>query len=243
MLTLLKTQSNETLPIIVEMQESTYPSSEISALYHAILMGDIRQIELSIDCLIPCFQNMNSMFTSVCLGYDIVNTALKAMRKCNYSFFELEKKYPDLISKTELSSPDDFICVVRKLSKEICESLSLNDSHMNRNIKEYDDISDVLDYIEEHYMEETFSSKVLSDHFGKSISNFSHYFKSRTGHMISEYINRKRFEKAKQLLRSTDMTILEILPLSGYCHISTFMRQFKQLEGTSPAKYRTTSRS
>lgn len=218
--------------------EYDYPTDGINALYNAILLGDPVRIQFAVDILIKSMECTGSRFFATCLGYDIVNTSLRAMRELNYSFSLFSKKYPEMMLKSEFYQPYEIVDIIKKLSFEICEHISHQDFSSNLAIDNNSDISVMLDYIEHHFAEESFSVKTLSDHFAMSISNFSHYFKGHTGHVVSQHINNLRFEKAKELLRTTDSTIAEIITLSGYCHISTFMRQFKQMENMTPTFYR-----
>lgn len=55
-----------------------------------------------------------------------------------------------------------------------------------------------------------------------------------------EYVNKLRVEKAMQLLINTDITILNIALLSGFCSLSTFYYFFKKQVGLTPKEYRKT---
>ncbi|GMQ57511.1 hypothetical protein AN1V17_19060 [Vallitalea sediminicola] len=47
-----------------------------------------------------------------------------------------------------------------------------------------------------------------------------------------------KIEKAKDLLVSTKMTINQIAEEVGYNNVTSFIRRFKQLIGTTPGRYR-----
>ena len=51
----------------------------LEALHNAILLGDGERAAFAMDTLIRHIQGNNSYFYSICLSYDILNTALKAM--------------------------------------------------------------------------------------------------------------------------------------------------------------------
>lgn len=53
-----------------------------------------------------------------------------------------------------------------------------------------------------------------------------------------EYLNELRIMSAKQLLRQTQDTILQIALQSGFESLSTFYAQFRRLTGISPNAYR-----
>jgi AraC-like DNA-binding protein len=217
---------------------SVYPNDSLNALYNAILMGDTARIEFAIDMLLPYFRDMGSLFFSMCLGYDIVNTTLRAMREMNYPYFQFSKKYPELMLKSKFDSAEAIIEIVKTLSMEICGFISQSAAVSMPSEQKAGDISDIVGYIKVHYTDENFSIKTLADHFGMSISNFSHHFKNRTGSVVSVYIASLRLERVKSLLRTTRLPLTEIASASGYCNVSTLMRQFKANEHTTPSLYR-----
>ena len=219
--------------------EYNYPADGINAMYNAILSGNPDRIQFAADILIKSMQSLSNLFLASCLGYDIINTELRAMRELNYPIATFSARYPEIFFKTEPYGPDKMIDVIEKLTAHICERVPEKDFSGVPDAGENSGMAAILNYIKEHYTEESFSAKTLAAHLGMSISNFSHYFKTHTGYVVSDHINHLRFEKAKELLRTTDLTIGEIIVRSGYGHVSTFMRQFKQSEGITPAFYRT----
>ena len=71
-----------------------------------------------------------------------------------------------------------------------------------------------------------------------SPSYLSQLFYKETGIKLSTYINKKRLEYAKLLLKTTDMNITEIAYSCGYSDPSYFVRIFRQTFGVPPHKYR-----
>jgi len=63
-------------------------------------------------------------------------------------------------------------------------------------------------------------------------------FKNSEGISYNEYLNRVRIERAKQLLKSKNKKILEIVNQVGYQNESYFNRCFKRLEGITPTEFR-----
>jgi AraC-type DNA-binding domain-containing proteins len=82
------------------------------------------------------------------------------------------------------------------------------------------------------------SLEMVADKFGISYNYLSKTFKENFGESFIDYITRIRIEKAKELLRSTDLKIEEVGIRVGYDKILTFIRNFNKLEGISPGKYR-----
>jgi AraC-like DNA-binding protein len=73
----------------------------------------------------------------------------------------------------------------------------------------------------------------------------SQTIKQKVGLNFTDYINRKRIEYAKDVLRSTtksEKNVLEILYEAGFNSKSVFNSQFKKHTGQSPTLYRETVR-
>lgn len=89
-------------------------------------------------------------------------------------------------------------------------------------------------------LERPLSVKDIS--IGANISKSVLYriFSKHCGCTLSEYVNRKRIERAEKLLRETEMSISEIALKAGFCSDVYFRMVFKKLKGTTPVKYRRT---
>jgi len=96
-----------------------------------------------------------------------------------------------------------------------------------------------LRYIE-HNLEKNLSIDVLSklEHFNPTYYNA--WFKNRTGMSPMAYVQMKRIEHAKVMLKETDCSILEIGYRTGYENQASFSRAFKKNVGISPLQYRKT---
>ncbi len=63
-------------------------------------------------------------------------------------------------------------------------------------------------------------------------------FTKHTGERFNRMLNRIRIEHAKQLLRKTDYTVLEIALLCGYENVTYFNRVFKRETNQTPKNWR-----
>ena len=66
----------------------------------------------------------------------------------------------------------------------------------------------------------------------------SRLFKQETGQNFSDYVANVRFEKAKALLRRSDIRIFDVGQRTGYANPRYFYRVFKQMSGYTPSEYR-----
>lgn len=63
-------------------------------------------------------------------------------------------------------------------------------------------------------------------------------FKSETGQTFTDYVSQCRMNRAKQLLKETNLKIYEVAKLSGYLSSKHFMAVFKDYTGSTPSQFR-----
>lgn len=73
---------------------------------------------------------------------------------------------------------------------------------------------------------------------GMSPWHFSRTFKAATGSTFTEYRNRVRVDRAKELLRSTGLPVTRVAGDSGFDSVNYFNRIFRRLVGVAPRAYR-----
>lgn len=71
-----------------------------------------------------------------------------------------------------------------------------------------------------------------------SLTSFKRKFKSIYGDSPTHYINRRRLEKAKKLLKDSDLNISEIAYMTGFQDPLYFSRLFKNKMGVTPSHFR-----
>lgn len=102
-------------------------------------------------------------------------------------------------------------------------------------------IKQVIFYIEEH-LTENIALQDVCDYVGISSGYLSRIFKEKTGYNFVDYVNRKKIEKAKDMLAKSDMTSVEIADFLSFNDDKYFIRLFKKLVGMTPGAYRKVSR-
>lgn len=140
---------------------------------------------------------------------------------------------------------------LQKVIEDIYQSGSLNDicSYVEMVIREFeeqnevseegarDDIEKVKKYISTH-IEENLSIDRLAGQVYLSPGYLSYIFKKETGMNLSRYIKECRMEKAKALLKETNMKIVQVGKEVGFSNVSYFCQSFREYCGVSPEKYR-----
>ncbi|MCP6757178.1 MAG: AraC family transcriptional regulator [Fischerella sp. CENA71] len=91
----------------------------------------------------------------------------------------------------------------------------------------------VIDFIHQN-LEQDLALAELAAIVQMSPSYFSTLFKHSTGLAPHQYVIQCRVDRAKQLLRQSNLTIAEIAYSVGFTHQSHLSRHFKRLVGVSP---------
>lgn len=86
------------------------------------------------------------------------------------------------------------------------------------------------------------TTSTLAEMQNVSASYLSSLFKKETGKTITEYINTKRVEIAKDLLKKTNLQIQTIAQHCGIMDMNYFSKVFKKYVGKTPKEYREFSR-
>ena len=95
----------------------------------------------------------------------------------------------------------------------------------------------VLRFIQKNLDQETSVSQLAEMSF-ISKDHFSRVFRSISGMPPSEYIIRKRLEKAKLLLLTTNCPLTEIIQYTGFKSTPNFCRMFKKYTSFTPEEFR-----
>ena len=92
--------------------------------------------------------------------------------------------------------------------------------------------------VEANYGEESFGCPALCDGLNMSRSHVHRKLVEQTGLSCSEFIQKIRLEKAKELLVNTNHSINEIAFKVGYTDANYFSRSFSKIYGIAPSQCR-----
>ena len=81
----------------------------------------------------------------------------------------------------------------------------------------------------------------LAGRFYLSVNQFIRVFRAETGYTPYEYLKRYRLLKACELLRMTEIPVVEIGRRVGFPNASNFIYQFRRQMGQTPAMFRAQS--
>ncbi|OAS17051.1 response regulator transcription factor [Paenibacillus oryzisoli] len=98
-------------------------------------------------------------------------------------------------------------------------------------------VKQAIRFIEESYMGVCGLAEVAA-HVHLNPSYFSNLFKKEIGESVTVYVQNLRVQKAKLLLKSTEMKIFEISEATGFNDSNYFTHMFNKIAGVSPKEYR-----
>lgn len=117
-------------------------------------------------------------------------------------------------------------------------------SNQQFQIKEYkcglsrQQLREVIDYIQAHLEDNIRLSNLANAAQIGSSFYFCRLFKQAMGLTPYQYLIRQRMELGKQLLKQTDLPIVEVALSCGFCSQSSFTTAFRKYTGITPKFYR-----
>ncbi|MEH7180075.1 response regulator transcription factor [Neobacillus vireti] len=204
-----------------------------------ILLSDIRMPEMSgLQLLKNMKERGFSPVVIVISAYSEFKYAQEALRLgvVNYLLKPIDKK--KLIEAVE-----EAITVMQKQVRAGVIEKVVDEKIVNTNNKmdsAKDPIRKAITYIDQHLKDEL-TLKDVASHVHLNPSYFSVLFKEQANLNFSEYVTRRRIQRAKELVVSTNLPINEIAEEVGYKTSKYFIKIFKEIEGITPSTYRKTN--
>ncbi len=203
-------------------------------LYDDIKIGAYDEIKKDIVDIITQIKSSKLELEAInTIVYNIMFLSCKTINELGYNVFEIMgndfslhfdvKEISDMVQLEEW-----FLGFFSKVN----EYINLKRSNRNESL-----IAKVKEYVDNNYVDNiTLTS--ISKSFGISSGYLSVLFSEHTGQNFIDYISNLRIQKAKNLLKSTDMRIYEIADKVGYRDAYYFSAAFKKIVGINPTDYR-----
>ena len=106
--------------------------------------------------------------------------------------------------------------------------------------KENENLENIKRYVSQN-VEKKLSAETISRGAHISRSTLYSTLNTHLGCTVSEFIGKVKIDRAKELLRNSDMPVEDISNKLGFSSPAYFGKVFKKLVGTSPLKYRKSS--
>lgn len=171
------------------------------------------------------------------LKYHFVITTAMIARLCREKGMELEQAFR--LSDFYIQKLDDIMTEkeVQKLHDEMVLDYTEKMQKYLRNDTYSKHINACKEYIYSH-IKERITIEDLANVLGVSTSYLSRLFKKEVGISVSAYIRKHKIDMAKNLLRFSDYSIIEIANRLSFSSQSHFIQQFREVMGITPKKYR-----
>jgi two-component system, response regulator YesN len=205
-----------------------------------IMLTDIRMPEITGLKLVNLLKEKNmTPVVIVISAYSEFEYAQEALRLgvVNYLLKPIGKK--KLIEAVEeavavLTKQQRAGIIERAVDNKLVQATTKRDSTR-------DTIREAMVYIDQH-LKEDINQKDVAAHVHLNPSYFSVLFKEQVELTFSEYLTRRRIQRAKELVIATTLPINEIAEESGYKTAKYFIKIFKELEGITPSAFRKLNR-
>ena len=156
--------------------------------------------------------------------------AISAVRELGLDREELVKRLPP--AEIDLSGED-----LKTYFRDVLyAAIRLRDEETQK--QSGDLVTSALQYIDQHYTEESISLNSTAKAINVSTNYLSAIFSQSVGQSFVEYLTQKRMTRAKQFLRQSNKRTGEIAAAVGYRDPRYFSFVFKKTQGCTPREYR-----
>lgn len=169
---------------------------------------------------------------------DMLLVASRIVRKCGLEPAEVLPEVTQMNSMlTDIKTAEDILAFASSLLER---ALSLRDRHSPARHSAV--VRKACQYIDENYQMPEMMLRDVSGHVALSNNHFCTVFSQEMGVTFIEYLTRHRMEKAKALLKTTELKSGEIAERVGYNDPRYFRYLFKKHIGMNPRDYRASCR-
>lgn len=207
-----------------------YPKYPLEQLREAVALSDYSKIHEWVSVLIEYIQKKKlPLFAAKGICFDILSSFIEKTSSINYRLPDAV----DMSSLTHMETVDDVIALIQKMCEQIETSPVEHQKQASDRLLE-----EMKHYIADNCLLCEFSIQETAEHFHMLLPNLSQFFKEKTGQNLLDYTTRLRMQKAKELLADPKLPLKDISQQVGYYNVSSFIRRFKQIHGTTPGDYR-----
>lgn len=216
------------------------PMEEEYSFYTAVKTGDMDFVRKNLsqgDFTNPEGMGVLSKNPLTNLKYHFVVTVAMITRHCVEGGLELEQAYR--LSDFYILKMDSCTTVkaIADLHKDMVLDFTGKMLLLQKNAIISKPIVLCTDYIYSH-INEHITINDLADFTELSPSYLSRLFKQNLGISVSDYIREKKIEKATNLLKYSDISVIEIANYLAFSSQSHFIQTFEKYIGLTPKKYR-----
>ena len=151
---------------------------------------------------------------------------------------EIVGKIQELLQTQVLYAREEAVFLVGQLLVE-CARVGRQTQYESRKRTHAGKLRPAIAYIRKHYPDkEAMREERIAESCNMSTSHFRALFKRETGMSVRDFIIQTRLARAAYLLRSTEMSVLNVALESGFGQASCFNRSFLRSFGQTPTEFR-----
>lgn len=216
------------------------PQDEEYQFYHAVSSGDVDLVRQ--NCEMRRFTESEgvgvlSRNPVTNLKYHFVITAAFITRFCVEAGMEMEQAYRlsdfYILKLDHLNTISEVSDLHDRMALDFTGKMRL----LQKNMRTSKPITKCVEYIYSH-IKERITIEELAEHLEISASYLSRQFKEELGISVSDYIREKKIERAQNILKYSDDSLVDIANQLSFSSQSHFIQTFKKYVGMTPKKYR-----
>lgn len=214
-------------------REKSYLEDQLQLLFSAISEYRLVDIHDILERLFTLARRLVYKISVYNFALYVVSKLDAFLHSLNEDLFNLLGwELQDLDVLFQFETVDDIESWLRRRVFEVSELLQ---SKLNKGKRKL--IQQIEEYLEQH-IEDNITLRELGEIFLLSPNHLGFLFKEESGETYSDFHNRKRMERVKQMLDDPRLKIYQIAERMRYRNMTYFHRQFKDYYGISPGDYR-----
>lgn len=166
------------------------------------------------------------------LNTDIFSGTYGQIKK-KHAMETLVQRLDNAIQYTDESGKFSFYAIIYQMIAEMLELLA----HQKKSVGTNTTLEGILTYLNLTYMKQL-TLTTVSKEFGFSKQYIARLFHKYLGMSFYNYLNRLRIARAKVLLVSSELKIIDISDTCGFENERQFLYAFKKAVGITPSRYR-----
>ena len=205
-------------------------------LTNMILAGDFAGAQtLTVDILERNFEARSlSIEMGRCLAFSLATMIIRCLnRVARYRENHIWDQLRPIDRIASCATYEELRATIIDLLRVVCLDIERNRQSHGAIL-----VAQIVEFIEGQLRDPNLGTKAIADRFDMNPAYLGRVFKEQQGGSFSDYINRRRIEISKEMLKATDRTLADIGAELGYTESSSFIRFFRKFEGVTPGQYR-----
>lgn len=221
---------------VLDIDQAVTNDNSRKMLEEYLRTGTLEEAEPFLEGLFQSIgeDNLNSYLLLTYLSMDMYFTMVRFLKDMGRQVNEIDKKCGDINSllKGRITAEQ----ARSYLTSYLKEVIALRDHNTEKRYGRI--LRQAVSYIDTHFDQEDISLNRVAQTVGMSPNHFSSIFSQELGTTFIEYLIGKRMERAKELLRTTQLRSSEVAYRVGYRDPHYFSSTFKKIQGMTPREYR-----